>query len=292
VAGEKGSSLIYCLIPRELAAALHDALRDHFRDEPGVEVVVELRRESRRRQGDRRRSDEATLPGPDRRRIRSKGGRRVADRRAITTPVEPPPLPAEMAPLAGRLVFIDRLEPSDQATLDADTKRLVARFQSGEQEIFDEIYMRHFGSVYGYAHAAVRNGPEAEDVAQEVFLRALQALPDYEIRSVAFRSWLLRIARNAVMDSLRRSRRLVVEDPSVLTSRTEALRPDHGQSGLEWVSRREIARRVERLPRAQREVIVLRYLLDLPYEEIAGLTDQTPRAARHLHSRAIRILNQ
>jgi RNA polymerase sigma-70 factor, ECF subfamily len=283
--------LIYCVVPRELAAELHDLLCEHFREDGSAEVVVELRRQSRRQAGDRRETEAPRPPALERRRIRAREGRRIADRRAATAPVEPPSLPPEAAPFADRLVFMERLEPNDQGALDADTKRLVVRFQLGEESLFDEIYMRHFGPVYGYAHAAMRNSEEAEDVAQEVFTRALQALPEYEIRAVPFRAWLFRIARNVVMDSLRRTRRLVVEDPAVLSSRREAI-VDQGHGGLDWVSRRDIARRVERLPRAQREVIVLRYLLDLPYEEIAGLIDQTPRATRHLHSRAIRLLNQ
>jgi DNA-directed RNA polymerase specialized sigma24 family protein len=59
---------------------------------------------------------------------------------------------------------------------------------------------------------------------------------------------------------------------------------------LSWLSEREVAAQVELLPRAQREVIVLRYLLDLPYDEIAPLVGETPRGARHLHTRAIRVL--
>ena len=283
--------MIYCVVPRDLAAEFHDLLRDHFHRDPAVEVVVELRRQPRRQSGERRRTE---LPRPlalERRRIRARDGRRVADRRSATALAEPPSLPPAAAPYADRIVFLERVEPRDQAALDADTKRLVARFQSGEESLFDEIYMRHFGSVYGYAHTVVRDGQEAEDAAQEVFTRALQALPNYEIRAVPFRAWLFRIARNVVMDSLRLSRRVVVEDPTVLSSRREGP-VDQGHGGLEWVSRREIAKRVERLPRAQRQVIVLRYLLDMPYDEIAGLIDETPRATRHLHSRAIRLLNQ
>ena len=170
-----------------------------------------------------------------------------------------------------------------------ETKRLVTRFQAGDEFVFEEIYLRHYGSVYGYAHAAVRNGHDAEDVAQQVFTRALQALPEYEVRGPSFRAWLLRIARNHVIDSLRRNRRLVVEDPAELGSRQEALGAQD-RVDLDWLSEREVINQMELLPRPQREVIVLRYLLDLPYSDIARLTDATPRTARHLHTRAIRSL--
>lgn len=285
--------MVYCVVPRELSAELHEALREHFRDDPAVSVVVEMRRRSRRRLGERRRTDEAPPGAVERRRIQNDRGRRVADRRAATEGVAAPPLPPELARHGHRLLFLERAEPSDQEKLDAETKRLVARWQSGEEGLFDEIYLRHFGSVYGYAHAALRSGQDAEDAAQDVFVRALEALPGYEIRSAPFRAWLLRIARNVVLDCVRRSKRLLVEDPADLTSRREAMAVQQGQGQvtLDWLSKREVVHRVERLPRGQREVIVLRYLLDMPYEQIAGLTGQTPRAARHLHSRAIELLN-
>jgi RNA polymerase sigma-70 factor, ECF subfamily len=281
--------LVYCIIPPELAAKLHETLREHFRDDPSVSVVVDLRRGSRRLIVDRRQSAEPSPPAVERRRIKNSAGRRVADRRAETNAIAPPGLPPEAARFQNRLVFVERVEPSDQQALDADTKRLVTRFQAGEESLFEEIYLRHFGSVYGYAHAAVRSDHDAEDVAQQVFLRVLQALPGYEVRVVSFRAWLFRIARHMVLDWLRRSQRIVVEDPAELGSRQDALHADDSVD-LDWLSEREVAFQVDRLPRAQREVIVLRYLLDLGYEEIATLIGETPRGARHLHTRAIRLL--
>jgi RNA polymerase sigma-70 factor, ECF subfamily len=281
--------LVYCIVPPELSAELHDLLRDHFRDDPSVSVVVDMRRGSRRLRGDRR---ELAGPWPaaeERRRIRNAGGRRIADRRAATNAMAPPPLPARAEPYADLLVFVERSEPSDQEALDADTKRLITRFQAGEEALFEEIYLRHFGSVYGYAHAAVRNGHDAEDVAQQVFMRVLQALPDYEVRVVSFRAWLFRIARHLTLDWLRKSQRLLIEDPADLGVRQDALTAEE-RVDLDWLSEREVAFQVDRLPRAQREVIVLRYLLDLGYEEIATLIGETPRGARHLHTRAIRLL--
>ena len=281
--------MVYCVVPPELAAELHDPLREHFRSDPDISVVVDLRRGSRRLRKDRRGAAESWPASVERRRIRGPDGRRIADRRATTDSALPPVLPARAEPYADRLVFVERVEPSDQEALDLDTKRLVIRFQAGEDGVFEEIYLRHFGSVYGYAHAAVRNGHDAEDVAQQVFVRALQALPGYEVREASFRAWLLRIARNLVLDSLRRNRRLLVEDPAELGSRQEALGVEQ-RVDLDWLSEREVIHQMELLPRPQREVIVLRYLLDLPYAEIARLTDGTPQAARHLHTRAIRLL--
>ena len=279
--------MVYCIVPRELAPELHDVLREHFRGERGTTAIVEFRRTSRRRLPDRRHEDRP--PARERRRIRNENGRRVADRRASTAVVEPPPLPRVAEPFAPELVFVEREEPSDQESLDADTKRLVTGFQSGEDDVFDEIYLRHFDTVYGYAHAAVRNSHDAEDAAQQVFVRALQALPDYEVRTAPFRAWLFRIARNVVMDSLRSGNRVIVEPPDELAERREAVVEDV-DADLSWLTEREVAAQVELLPRAQREVIVLRYLLDLPYDEIAGLTGGTARAAKHLHTRAIRVL--
>ena len=280
--------MVYCVIPPELAAELHDVLRERFRGDQSVSVVVDLRRTSRRAR-DRRRAAAPRPVADERRRIRGPDGRRIGDRRAATDTVAAPALPARAEPYADRLVFVERIEPSDQESLDMETKRLVTRFQSGEELVFEEIYLRHYGSVYGYAHAAVRNGHDAEDVAQQVFIRALQALPEYEVREASFRAWLLRIARNLVLDSLRRNRRLVLEDPAELGSRQEALGIEQ-RVDLDWLSEREVIHQMELLPRPQREVIVLRYLLDLPYSEIARLTDGTPQAARHLHTRAIRLL--
>jgi hypothetical protein len=84
---------VYCVIPRELAVELHDELREHWRDDPAVLVVVE-RREADRRRGDRRRSKPRRARRAEQRRIPGAGGRRVGQRRAMAVPAAPPQLPA------------------------------------------------------------------------------------------------------------------------------------------------------------------------------------------------------
>src|SRR5580765_4138666 len=131
------SAITYCIVPSELAEALHEPLRKHFADDPSAQVVVERRGDERRGQRDRR---ACTTPvANDRRLIRSDEGRRVADRRALAAETEGLPLPRRLVRYETALRFVERLEPSTELLEDRDTIRLVTRFQAGERQLFSEI---------------------------------------------------------------------------------------------------------------------------------------------------------
>jgi RNA polymerase sigma-70 factor, ECF subfamily len=156
-----------------------------------------------------------------------------------------------------------------------------------------QLYMRYFDGVYGYARLALRDSHEAEDVAQQVFVNVFQALPRYELRKTQpFRAWLFRIARNAVVDSMRRQQRFTVEDPARIDLRRDAPVSEQARSALAWLSDGDMALFVERLPDAQRDLIVLRFMLDLRTDEIATILDRSPKAVRKLQERALRNLEE
>jgi RNA polymerase sigma-70 factor (ECF subfamily) len=278
----------YCIVPRELARRLHDTLRRHYRDDPTVEVVVE-RRDTERRGAERRVTDGERTP--ERRRIRAAEGRRVSDRRAPVVGVEPPALPRRARPYAGRLLFVERVEPSRQHEEDLQAARLVTRIQGGDREAFGDLYLSFFDRVYGYVRVATGDQHEAEDLTQLVFERALGSLGGYRARpGTPFRAWLFRIARNAVIDAAAEHRRVRPEPPEQLDQRLEAPGREELSSTLSWLSDREVAMFVDRLPQAQRQVLVMRYLLDLSPDEIARVIDRSPGAVRKLNSRALRLL--
>jgi RNA polymerase sigma-70 factor (ECF subfamily) len=285
-------AVVYCVVPSELADKLHEPLRRHFRDDRAVEVIVEQRGHERRRSAERRRAEEAAAE--ERRRIRAESGRRVGDRRAALVPVESPrALPRRVLPYADRLVFVELLEPSSLSAEDHDTGRLVVRFQAGDESVFNAIYMRYFDRVYAHLSVVLRDTYEAEDAAQEVFLRALRALPEYELRAaVPFRGWLFTIVRNHAQDVLRRRNRLELEEPARIDRRRERDHDEPNLSALDWVSDRELVMLIERLPLAQRQVLVLRYMVQLRNAEIASILGRTPESVRKLHERAIAFLEE
>lgn len=286
------STIIYCIIPADLADQLHETLRDFFREEPGIQVVVEQRATDRRAAADRRRE-----PGEveeERRSVRARSGRRVEQRRADQRPVDPPKLPADAEALRARLRFVERDEPTSLAREDADTARMVVRIQKGEKDLLGPLYLRYFDRVYAYLRITLQDAHEAEDAAQGVFIRVLEALPKYERREVPFRAWLFRIVRNDAINRLRSRQRLTVESPMELAERGERVGAPApaADEGIDWIGDAKLLALVERLPLSQRQVVVLRYMMDFNTVEIAELLDRSPEAVRQLHHRAMRYLRQ
>ncbi len=280
---------VYCIVPRDLAPELHEYLRRHWRSDRSVVVVVE-RRQAERRRGERRASVTALPDRRDRRRAGSRLGRRVEDRRSAEPAPTPLELPEQVRPFADRLVFLERLTPLSRAAEDADTDRLVARFQSGDVHAFDAVYLRYYDRVYAYARVALRDTHEAEDVAQQVFGNVIEALPRYQARpGTPFRAWLFRITRNVVLRSLQRTGRVSPQEPAELEQRMDVPAPA-APLGLEWLSDGDLATQVERLPLTQRQVILLRFVFELDTREIADALERTPVAIRMLEHRAMRAL--
>jgi RNA polymerase sigma-70 factor (ECF subfamily) len=294
--GEKTGTraVLYCLVPRDLAEKLHDPLRDHFRDDPAVHVVVERRTGDRRVRGTRR-GRRAAAPGGERRRVRSVTGRRVAERRALSVgAAAAPALPRNVRRYAERLVFVERLEPADEGVRDADSKRIVIRHQAGDETAFGDLYLRYFNPVYTYARVALSDHHEAEDVTQQVFIKTLSALDRYELRpGVPFRGWLFSIARNVVITAITKRSGVILDTPDQL----ESLKEQGGgtpsvSEALGWLTDSEVAMFVERLPLAQRQVLTLRFMLDLTSEEVAQVLGRSHTAVRKLQSRALDTLSR
>ena len=275
--------MIYCIVPEELALELHELLRTHFRDDPHIEVVVERRRAERR--------------GPDRRfevvvdlEERRAAARRRAERREdLVAVASPSPLPPTARAHARRLRFLESREGSGLAAEDRDSATLVARFQRGDDEAFSAIYLRYFDRIYAYLRVILTDPASTEDATQQVFLKLYEALPRYEDRGQPFRAFLFVIARNHAINELRQRKRLDPVDPVTMDGYREPVAAS-SSSELPWVSDRELLSLIERLPVAQRQVLVLRFMLDLSHAQIAQMLDRNPEDVRALLYRALTFM--
>jgi RNA polymerase sigma-70 factor (ECF subfamily) len=198
---------------------------------------------------------------------------------------------ADRVELNGRVHFVERIDASEEQLEDADTARLVIRLQGGEGTAFESLYGRYFDRVYGYLKVTLNAREEAEDAAQQVFMHVFEHVDRYERRDKPFRAWLFTIVRNVALMRLRKEGRVDIVDPAELGRRREGAAPQDLHV-LDWISDRDLMVFVERLPDAQRQVLVMRYLLGLSSAEIAAAIDANPEAVRQMQSRATRTLEK
>jgi RNA polymerase sigma-70 factor (ECF subfamily) len=190
------------------------------------------------------------------------------------------------------VLFCERITPSAEQLEDLDTARLVTRIQAGASAEFATLYSRYFDRVYGYLRVILNDRHEAEDAAQQVFMQVLEALPRYERRGQPFRAWLFVSVRNLALYQLRKLRRSEAQDPAEIDrSRENGGSTEADLSAIGWISDNDLLLFVERLPAAQRQVLLLRFMLDLPSKEIATILDRSPEDVRMLQARALRFLN-
>ncbi len=167
---------------------------------------------------------------------------------------------------------------------------LVELVLAGEQDAFAVLVERYKDAVQNLAYRMLSNATEAEDVTQEVFVRAYTQLATY--KSVhKFSTWLLSIASHLAIDQLRRRRFLALplEDVPFLEWIAD-LGAGPEQSALQGEQQDEIQAYLRRLPSKYRAVIVLRYWYDLSYEEIAMALHLTPALVKARLHRARELL--
>lgn len=158
----------------------------------------------------------------------------------------------------------------------ADEPRWIDEAVRGNHEAFARLIEMYKAPVYNLAYRMLSNAAEAEDAAQEIFLRAYTKLATYD-RERRFSTWLLSIASNYCIDVLRRRRATLVDlDDVAYTVRSSDPGPE--SSALDRELQQAVARAIGRLPESYRLVTVLRYYYDFSYEEIeriTGLTEST-----------------
>jgi RNA polymerase sigma-70 factor, ECF subfamily len=156
------------------------------------------------------------------------------------------------------------------------TRRVVRAARAGDREAMGELYVLHAPAVHAHVLRVVRNADDADDVTQQVFAKLLTGLDRYRPGEAPFIVWVLRIARNAAIDHVRRVRAVPLAEAD-----RARVRDDHGAEEVRSALRAALAV----LPQGQRDVLLLTHLVGLSPTEIAAELGCSVRAVHGLHYR-------
>ncbi len=170
-----------------------------------------------------------------------------------------------------------------------DEEGLVSRAKNGDREAWARLYEENFDRIYRFLAARSEGAMEAEDMTEQVFLKAYQSLDSFRWRGVGFAPWLFRIARNQAID---RHRRKGLEQKFLSNPP-----PPPGEKDLEALVEEkamleEVLGHLPRLTLAQQEVIKLRFAAELSIQEVAQVLGKSPGAIKALQHAAIEALRQ
>jgi len=190
----------------------------------------------------------------------------------------------------------------DRTETTSGEEELVQRAQSGDSRALGALYRRYVDRVYSFIEFRVREPSVAEDLTQEVFVQVLRGIGAMQWQG-ALGPWILRIARNAVVDHWRRAGRRP-ESALVSGRRSE----EKGDGLLEripapgvaaeleaveaFLDRRRIMEAAARLTELQQQVVALRFAAGLSVRETAAAMGRSEGAVKNLQHHALRALRR
>jgi RNA polymerase sigma-70 factor (ECF subfamily) len=162
---------------------------------------------------------------------------------------------------------------------------IIRRAKAGDRKAFDMLYRTYFTPLFRYVFVRLKTREDAEDVVQETFLKAYQALPRYEHSRDTMLPYLFTIARNLLINHTKKKRpeTLPSEDIDRYTGSEET---SHMSEALEL--RAELAAVMDVLSDTEREVIELKFFGEQSYTEIAVLLEKREDAVRQHVARAMK----
>jgi RNA polymerase sigma-70 factor, ECF subfamily len=179
--------------------------------------------------------------------------------------------------------------------MEASDEELMLSYREGDASAFDRLYARHKGSLYRFMLRSIRDRALAEELYQEVWMRAIEARGRYEAQA-KFTTWLYTIAHNRMVDHWRKRGLTLVSldgeggegalEPAA-SAAEDPLRKLEGREKLE-----RFARALAALPLAQREAFLLREEGDMSVAEIAKATGSNEEAAKSRLRYALQKLKQ
>ena len=171
---------------------------------------------------------------------------------------------------------------------EVDTE-LVKRAQKGDTAVISALYERYHPTVFRYLYYRVGDKHAAEDLTSEVFIRMMRALPGFQLRSASFQAWLFQIARNLAIDHYRKtSTRDLVQLEDNLVVSGEDVEPSIERK----LNSQRLQQALTRLTDDQSDVIVLRFVANMPIAQVAQTLHKSEDSIKGLQRRGLIALRE
>ncbi len=167
-----------------------------------------------------------------------------------------------------------------------EERALIERARRRDRDAFGALYDRHVEAVYRYLYYRMGSSAECEDLTEQVFLKAWEAIDRYEWRGRPFLAWLYRVAHNTLVDYRRAERPAVSLDDTILE------RPALDDVLEQALTADELAAALRQLTPEQAQVVTLRFFAGWSNAEIAREMDRQEPAVRALQLRGLMALRR
>ena len=178
-------------------------------------------------------------------------------------------------------------EKNNNAASEIDL--LVEKATNGDANAFGRLYDMHVDRVYRHAYYRVGNVADAEDLTQQVFIKAWQAIHRYKKTASPFLAWLIKISHNLIVDFYRSKKAETFLDFDMFASKSDT---DTEYLAEMHFDQQQIRKAILELPRDQQQVIMMRFIEGFPYSEIASSLDKSEGAVRVILHRSLKSLRK
>lgn len=169
-----------------------------------------------------------------------------------------------------------------------DDEHLIRKSKNGDAEAFGELYERYAEVIFRYVYSHLDSRLDAEDLTEDIFMRAWKALDKYDERGLPFSAFLFRSARNSLIDYYRQHKPLQsIEDLELHSNE-----PDPEELVSDRLSNADLKKAITGLREDYRSVLIFRFLSGYSPEETAQVMQRSIGAVRVLQHRALLALKE
>ena len=176
------------------------------------------------------------------------------------------------------------MREDQHAETKADDALLIQKAISRDADAFGRLYDMYVDRVYRHLYYRVGNEADAEDLTQQVFLKAWQAIDRYKKTASPFLAWLMTISHNLVVDFYRTRKDKAYLDVELVADDSAAGPEQAAEARFE---QQQLRRAILQLPGDQQQVIMMRFVEGFSYAEVASLLGKSEGAIRVILHRAL-----